>query len=584
MILPVWKRVGEMEKNDAITEEQVKILYQQSPLLFISIVLLMFIALFYFWGKSDRVILLGWASAVAVLTVARVILVKRFHNAPSITDFVVWGRLFAASALISGMLWGFLPATIIDVTHANEVLLISIILTGMVAGSLVATSSYLPAYYLFSIPALAPLSFELLSQPEQEFGLIGFMVASFLLAMLGFSFQVNRNITDSIRLRFLNLGLLESFRQQKELAEKANIDKSRFLAATSHDLRQPLHALNLFLGAFHEKLDDHQQIEMLDKAMASSLSLSELLNALMDISHLDAGSIEVNDRHMDLATLTQSVVSEFDHQARERGIQIKTRLMEVLVRTDPVLLGRMIRNLLANAVSHNTDCTVTISMTREGGSVCLDIHDDGKGIAPSELENIFSEFYQLNNPERDRSKGLGLGLAIVKRLSKLMEIPVKVEGELGRGACFSLSIKIDDSDISRFERADVADAVDLTGIFILIIDDEAMIRDALKSQLRSWGCEVLLAESEQALLDELYREHYPRPDLIVSDYRLLDNKNGVEAVRAVRKLYQTDIPAIIVTGDSSRAIATATSAERCRLLLKPVHGYSLRSEIVGCLA
>lgn len=153
----------------------------------------------------------------------------------------------------------------------------------------------------------------------------------------------------------------------------------------------------------------------------------------------------------------------------------------------------MIRNLLVNAINHNKNCSINISTTLTDGLVRLDIKDTGKGIEQAELGHIFSELYQLNNPERDRSKGLGLGLAIVKRLSELLDISIEVTSELQQGSCFSLILTINDGDACPLELTDKSAEIDLTGIFVIVIDDEAVVRDALKSLLRNWGCEVLLA-------------------------------------------------------------------------------------------
>lgn len=571
--------------DKSIQGAQAKVLYGQSPVLFIAIVIVTLITISYFWNKVGQSSLFSWSMLVVILTIARIVLVKRFGALKTIENPTKWLNYFAISAFLSGVLWGGVLLTILAPSHANEVLLISIILTGMAAGSVVALSSYLPAYFAFSIPTLLPFGSYLLMQQDPTLMLTGSMVLIFLVAMLGFSFLVNKNIIDSIRLRFLNVDLLEDLKIQKELAEKANIDKSRFLAATSHDLRQPLHALDLYLGALQLQLEKPNDTELLDKASASSQALSELLNALMDISKLDSDTVQVNAKTFSLTALLSTICSEYDQQAKEKEIIIQSHLDDVVVNTDPILLGRMLRNLISNAVKHNKNCVLEVSTSLDNGSANLIIKDSGQGIATTELENIFSEFYQLNNPERDRTKGLGLGLAIVKRLSRLLDTPVSVKSELGKGSEFSLHIPVITDDLIELEDNIEAEMTDLAGLFIIVIDDESAVRDAVKSLLRAWGCEVLLAGSQIELMAILMQDDYPIPDLIISDYRLRDNKTGVEVIVAIREYFkQESLSALIITGDSSSALALEGAAKNCHLLLKPVKSQELRTEIEGLVS
>ncbi|PHS25407.1 MAG: hypothetical protein COA83_05650 [Methylophaga sp.] len=573
-----------MSENKSIQLEQAKILYKQSLILFGTILLLIFIVMFFFRGHQHYNLLIIWAFVVFILTMARVVLVKAFHRQLSIDNPRRWLNAFAGSAFLSGVTWGVMLVNVLQPSLNSEILVISFILTGMVAGSLVPLSCYIPAFAAFAIPTLVPFSLYLLAQPDQATNLSGMLVILYLVALMGFAVMVNRNIIDSIQLRFANVDLLNDLQIQKELAEKANIDKSRFLAATSHDLRQPLHALDLYLGALQLQLEKPSDTELLDKASASSQALSELLNALMDISKLDSGAVQINAKIFSLTQLLSTICSEYEQQAKEKSITIEVQLDEVTVNTDPVLLGRMLRNLIVNAVTHNKNCMLKVSTSLDNGNVQIDIKDSGQGIAVAELENIFSEFYQLNNPERDRTKGLGLGLAIVKRLSLLLAIPVEVKSTLGRGTQFSLHLPITSDELIELDINANSAVVDLAGLFIIVIDDESAVRDAVKSLLRAWGCEVLLASSQTELMEILKQDNYPLPDIIISDYRLRDNKTGVEAIAAVRKYFKEMLPALIITGDSSSTIAIEIAAKKCRLLLKPVNSQTLRTEIEGLIS
>lgn len=571
-----------MQNKTQVRKEQCRILYNQSPILLIVTIFLMFLVLWYFWDRADQTLLVIWALFVATLTGSRAWLVLNFKRQSEINSPLLWLNIFALSAFISGMLWGTPLLYVLTPTFDSEVLMISFILTGMAAGSLVPLSTYLPCYCAFSIPTLLPFSLYFLILQQTDFLIVGSLVLIFLVSMIGFSFMVNHNVVDTIRLRFANVDLLEDLKIQKDIAEQANVDKSRFLAATSHDLRQPLHALDLYLGALKTQLMEKQNTELVNKASRSSQALSELLNALMDISRLDSGDIKINRKLCSLKQVIELVSNDFEQLAKENNISIKTQLEEVDVYSDPILLSRILRNLLSNAIKHNKDCLVSIVMSKYKDNVVVSIQDTGQGIAISELNNIFSEFYQLNNPERDRSKGLGLGLAIVKRLSTLLDIPVKVESEIGKGSEFLFTMPIEKKrriESSLMLPFGSIEKTDLSGLFIIVIDDEAAVRDAIRTLLRAWNCEVLVASSSSELMLMLQQDDYPVPDLIISDYRLRDNKIGTDAVRLVRDHFKLLIPTIMITGDSSESIEAKVRAENCQLLLKPVNSELLREQI-----
>lgn len=564
-------------------KEQSEILYAQSPVLLIVTLLIMLLVVSHYWAGENHSSLLIWAGVVTLLTTARIWLIWNFKLNRESKPPEHWLNIFALSSLVSGTLWGGgLLYTLLPSLNGDVVVLV-ITLSGMTAGSLVPLSTYLLNYYLFAVPALLPFSVYLLNQPEAELFLIGILVLIFLLSMMIFSFLVNRNVIETIRLRFANVDLLESLKVQKNLAEKVNLDKSRFLAATSHDLRQPLHALDLYLGGLKVQLSEPKNLELVNKARLSSQALGELLNALMDVSKLDSGAVPVDAKPFSLMALITSIYNDYGESAKERGINFESQLEDVIVHTDPVLLGRILRNLISNAIYHNSDCALSISTQINNNSISIKIKDKGQGIDAAELNNIFSEFYQLNNPERDRTKGLGLGLAIVKRLSTLLDIPIDVSSELGKGTEFSLTLAIElDKTVVLEEKSNI-DTTDLTGLFIIIIDDESTVRDAMKLLLRAWGCEVLLASSQIELITQLTQDNYPAPDIIISDYRLKDNKTGIEAVETIRNYFKMKLPALIVTGDSSSFIVDEVVAKRCGLLLKPVDSDILHAKITDLI-
>ncbi|MFT7414312.1 MAG: signal transduction histidine kinase/CheY-like chemotaxis protein [Methylophagaceae bacterium] len=570
-----------MCKDNKIRAEQAKILYQQSPIVLLAILLLVTLVISFFKSRLEQGFLIPWATWILILTSVRAYLIWSFHKQEKIDSPDNWLKLYTVTTFLSGISWGILLVQVLNPVSGNEVLILSFILTGMIAGALLPLSCYLPAYFVFSIPMLTPFAINMFSLEGIEFSSTGFLVLTFLVSMLGFSTLVNRNILDTIKLRINNIDLLEDLKAQKKLADSANSEKSRFLAATSHDLRQPLYALDLYLGALRTELQYPKQMELLDKVQISSKTLADLLNALMDVSKLDSGGVEVNAEYFDLMDVLLGICIEYEQQAKDKGIEIKASLDEALINTDPILLGRILRNLICNAINHNENCCLIVSTSLSNGKVTVNIIDSGKGISVKELDNIFSEFYQLNNPERDRNKGLGLGLAIVKRLTDLLNVAIEVESEVDKGTRFSLvlALAIDKRKIPRLKIIDSVDNIDLAGLFIIVIDDEKTVRDATKTLLRNWGCEVLSVSSQLELITTLSKDNYAVPDLVISDYRLADKKNGLDSVSAVYDYFMVEIPALIVTGDSSEKIVSEITASKYTLLLKPISSQMLRGQI-----
>lgn len=568
-------------QHNKIRAEQAKILYQQSPIVLLASLLLLVLVISIFKSRLEQGFLIPWATWILILTSARAYLIRSFHKQGKIESPDNWLKLYTVTTFLSGISWGVFLLQVLNPVSGNEILLLSFILTGMIAGALLPLSCYLPAYFVFSIPMLTPFAINMFTLEGMAFSSTGFLVIIFLVSMLGFSTLVNRNILDTIKLRISNIDLLEDLKTQKKLADIANSQKSRFLAATSHDLRQPLYALDLYLGALRTELQHFKQFELLDKVQISSKTLADLLNALMDVSKLDSGGVANNPEYFDLMGALVAICIEYEQQAKDKGIEIKASLDKALVNTDPILLGRILRNLISNAINHNENCSLLVSTTLSDSNVTVDITDSGRGISVLELDNIFSEFYQVNNPERDRNKGLGLGLAIVKRLSDLLGVSIAVTSEVDKGTRFSLTLDlaIDKRKIPRLKIIDLVDNIDLAGLFIIVIDDEKMVRDATKMLLRSWGCEVLSVSSQLELMTTLSQDDYPTPDLIISDYRLRDNKSGLDAVRAVYEYFMVEIPVLIVTGDSSEKIVSEIITSNYSLLLKPISSEALCGKI-----
>ncbi len=553
--------------------QRVALCYQNVYQAHFAMLALWLAALMFYAAASRSHWFTAWLLALPLYVVLSFGLIRRYVKAsPPVDEATRWAHRLSVHHAVLGTLWGLFPL-VVNSANADFLVDLQVLLVAAPWFGAAALTAALPRVFLaWTVPQvliLGAVLWRLDDRPMLALVALAFVVA--LIVAVNLSDLIGR----AIALRFENLDLART-------AAAANREKSFFLAAASHDLRQPMHALSLFLQAAKQNIGNARELEMLlGKATASCQALSELFNALMDVSRLDAGEVRMQARLMDLGALAARVVSEFEPLATERGICIETQLQPTLVRQDPLLVQRMLRNLLSNAIKHNRDCRVQVSTWRKGQRAWLEVCDLGKGIPENEIDNIFCEFYQVGNPERDRRKGLGMGLAIVRRLAELTGVKVQASSRAGRGSCFSLDMELADGDLPDLPQAVREDDVDLTGVFVVIIDDESDVREAVKILLRGWGCETLLADTQDSLLEELKSKHYPPPDLLICDYRLGQGRTGLEALQAVRGHFDADVPAVLVTGDSSRRIARQAQASGCRLLLKPLGGAELRRTIVA---
>jgi CheY-like chemotaxis protein len=365
-------------------------------------------------------------------------------------------------------------------------------------------------------------------------------------------------------------------------AEEANRAKSVFLASASHDLRQPLHALGLFLTALgHTQLDARQR-QMWRHVEASSAAASEMLNTLLDFSKVDAGVITPQPQVFPMQPLMHKLERHFAPQANEKGLVFRVRDTALAVRADPRLVEQVLRNLLTNAIRYTERGGVLVGCRRRGDQAVLEVWDTGIGIESAQHQTIFQEFHQLGNPERDRTKGLGLGLAIVQGLAQAMAATVSLGSRPGRGSVFRLSLPLSlEAAVPEAQAPEpVVDAL-LAGVRVLLIDDDEAVRVAMAELLMAWGCacEVAGAEAEAVQLLDRFA-----PDVVLADFRLRDHRTGPQAIEAVRARLGRAVPAIIVTGDTAADRLRTAVGSGMTLLHKPVGSVPLQRALAQALA
>lgn len=370
-----------------------------------------------------------------------------------------------------------------------------------------------------------------------------------------------------------------ALRERTEEAETATLAKSRFLAAASHDLRQPTHALGLFVARLSQLTHDGETRHLIAHLDVSVQAMQNLLDALLDISRLEARSVRVRSRPFALSEVFEQLGNSLNPLAHQHGVRLRIRPSTAWLHTDPALLSRILLNLVSNAVRYSPRGTVLLACrpSADGQHARLQVWDSGIGIAPGEHESVFREFYQVGNRERDQGKGLGLGLNIVQRTAQLLELPLQLRSAVGCGSRFSVLVPMAPVHLGHAHHPAPSDEPTdpLRGLAVLVIEDNALVREGLVGLLRSWGCEVGVADGRTQALWAL--QHGPGTPVLISDYRLGQGDNGIDLIAQLRQAAGQTLPACLVSGDTDPEVIHSAKKAGLTLLHKPVRPAKLRS-------
>jgi signal transduction histidine kinase len=373
-----------------------------------------------------------------------------------------------------------------------------------------------------------------------------------------------------------------AMQEAKTEAERANLSKTKFLAAIGHDLLQPLNAARLFVAALLEKRLAPRNRELATGIGSALDGVDALLNALLEMAKLDDGIIKADVRPFNANALLAELAEEYAGVARARGLGFRFVPCRAMLRSDPHLLSRIVRNFLGNAIRYTPEGRVLLGCRRAGGAVRIGVWDTGPGIPDDKLDVIFEEFRQIGRPPSDREKGLGLGLAIVDRIAGILQHRVHVRSALGRGTMFAVEVPLDRTPAapaapSRTAAAGLA-GIGLAGVRVLVIDDDPRIAAAMETLLGQWGCRVVTAGRVDDAIARV-RDAPGALDLIIADYHLADGPVGVEAVGSVQALLPAAVPAILITADRSAALRQEIGRRGYPVLNKPVRPAPLRAMI-----
>ncbi len=370
----------------------------------------------------------------------------------------------------------------------------------------------------------------------------------------------------------------EDLRSAKEQAERVNTAKTRFLAAASHDLRQPLHAMELLASVLSGKVQDVETRAVVSDMQESLKLMGRLLNALLDISELEAGTVVPKVQGVEVDALLRRTKQQHDVVAQQKGLDLRVRESGAVIRSDPALLERILDNLTANAVRYTDSGRVLLACRRRGDRCHIEVWDSGQGIPADQLSAVFEDFCQLDHSARDRGAGLGLGLGIVRRLADLLDHRIEVRSEPGRGTVFRVDVERAPAAARRPAELYPCEPLKLGGGqgTLIVIDDDSLVLSAMRQALESWGYDVVAAGSTDEAVAALSGGE-AEPDLIIADYRLAGNATGIEAIEALCGHLGRRVPAVIVTGDIAPETQRHLADCGLRVLQKPVRPAKLRA-------
>ena len=586
---PVPRRVGTLV-------DQMRALYVQTPATLAGYVFGVVVIVMLFQPLADPRVLWGWVGAVALLWGVRLAHYLRYLRTPTADDatLLAWRRSWRVLVLLQGSMWGLASWLFWGLgTPYQTIALILVIHTYCVSSvQLLATQAgvFLGFISLVLTPAIVRIASDT-SQPG-NIQLAVVLAIVFLATVL--MVRTYRNaLGQAISLKARTEELAVQLRVEKaeadtarRAAEAASRAKTQFFAAASHDLRQPLHAMGLFAEALRQRSHAPEVASLVNSINESVDALEGLFGELLDITRIDTGGVEVNPAPVRLRDVFGRLRLHFEPIAFEKGLMLSFRGEQHVAHADPVLLERVLRNLVSNAIRYTDDGGVLVSCRPRNGQLLVQVWDSGIGIAEAMLPRIFDEFFQVqsNRPlEAHHRKGLGLGLAIVKRLSGLMAAPLDVRSRAGHGTVFSLTVPVGKAPRTVEAvagKAKLPIGLTLEGRRFVVVEDEAAVREGLVVLLQAWGASVVAFDTVEGVEAWVGSSAAEEPHLLLVDYRLPQGKTGIDALVALRARWpQAKLPAIVITGSSLGGHEDEAVTHDYHLLIKPVLPNKLRAMI-----
>ncbi len=515
--------------------------------------------------------LLAWAALMAGALLLQLLYPRLLARAGDLPFL----KAYAGLGIVLGLGWASCALLVRPDDFSYEAFVVLALCVVCTAGS-VFNSHHPPLLLAFQLASLGVLA----AVYAVRGGTLNWSIAAgfaiLMWTLIGYGRAFHRGFVRVIELGAENARLVSSLTAKTQALERANLVKTRFLASASHDLRQPLHAMSLLVGVLSQRARGQGLDDVIERIDKSAEAMESLLKGILDISRLDAGVEQASVETLGVAELLARIERHFAPGAQARALTLRVRPSAGWVRSDETLLTRMLDNLVGNALRYTRRGGVLVAARRRGDEVVFEVRDTGIGIEPDRLDDIFEEFVQLHNPQRDRAEGLGLGLSIVRRTARLLGHRVDVSSVPGRGSVFRLTVPRAEPPAPAVVPSTpiVPPEIDLQGLAVLVIDDEPPIRQALAELLQAWGCDcIAAADGDEAL--KLLARAPRRPDAILCDYRLAQD-NGIDLVARLRRALDVRVPALIVTGDISADRLIAIARSELPVMHKPLNPARLR--------
>ncbi|WP_291541319.1 MULTISPECIES: hybrid sensor histidine kinase/response regulator [unclassified Comamonas] len=491
-----------------------------------------------------------------------------------------WADIYCREMRLNSLTWGAAPLLFLP-ESLHLVALLMLVMMGLCTAGVSAVSPLRRAAYNYLIPMLACLIAALLIRPSIMNAFLALCSAIFLGTVLHFAKAQSDLLAQALHARFEKQALAEQLAAQIEATEEASRQKTRFLASASHDLRQPLHAIMLLGAALRQQLRGKPEQGNADRLMQAVSALGHSLDSMLDISRLDAGVIAAQRQPIALRELFQSLNQSFVDAASEKDLALRVRATDLWAESDPQLLRRLLSNLVDNAIKYTHRGGILVLARRHGNEAWVQVHDTGIGIAPTQQSLIYNEFYQVNNPGRDRSLGLGIGLSIVARLSRLLAHRLELHSTIGRGTCFRLHLPLAQAPACAPACATPVPwpppwAAAPAPRRVLVLDDEADVREAMQELLRMHGLEVTLAADEAQASEALQRAQTLRKPItqLICDIRLAHGSDGLRIGQALARRF-APLQLLLVTGETAPERLQRVKDAGIPVLFKPVNADKL---------
>lgn len=507
-----------------------------------------------------------------------------------LSHYAAYNVLFMCTLAVA-CLWALAigKAFMTNVQNATQVIVLLGLHFGLLSGGISSLAMFWRVYIAYAVPSVFMWTFLLFYLDETGFAILAIAVIGLLLFNIFFAKHTSLNTLKAILIYLENQSLVTQLQTKTQQLEKANLAKTQFLAAASHDLRQPVHALSLFIEALIDTDLDSHQVQIVDYAKSASQSSREMLNTILDYAHVESGQMSPHFVPTDIDSIIRHLVDEFGLQAKSKGLSLRYKSTGIWVMTDPTMIGLILRNFISNAIRYTAKGGVVIGVRKmpiENQSILLEycrisVWDTGSGMTIDETEQIFESFYQIER-NKTTDQGLGLGLAIVKGMAQLLKADLNVKSTVKIGSQFSVVLPTcspNNSDALNFSKT----INYLKNKVILVIDDDDAVLKSMQLLLGSWGCQPVAVQTLEEAVTAFNKCH---PDMVITDFRLANGITGEDIIFAIRQSSNSAhlTPFVILTADTTPQLFTATKAINPLVLHKPIDPKNLRQQLQQVLA